>query len=70
MTLYFILTPLKLSLNPKYKKGNAFLTYLCSNPLQHAFTCSKSAKTVRKCLELEQVIVNFRLKMKSNIYGV
>ena len=48
MTTYFILTPLKLSLNPRYKEGNIFLTYLCSDLLQHVFNCSKSSKKCQK----------------------
>ena len=38
--LVFYVTPFKLSLNPKYKEGNA----LVANPPQHVFPCSKSAK--------------------------
>ena len=38
--LVFYLTPFKLSLNPKYKEGNALVT----NPLQYVFPCSKSVK--------------------------
>ena len=60
--LIFHLTPFKLSLDPKYKEGNTFLTYLCSNFMQHV---QSRQKTVRKCVEFKQVIVTFRLKMKS-----
>ena len=65
MTLYFILTPFRLSLNPKYKEGITFLTYLCSNLLQHVFTCSKSAKTVRKYVELK----HFYFQIENEVLG-
>ena len=72
MDLYFILTPFKLSLNLRYKEGNTFLTYLCPNILYSIFLLGQSLqKTVRKCVELEQVIVTFRLKIVfQNKHGV
>ena len=66
MITYFILTPFKLSLNPRYKEGgiyswHIFVQIFCSMSL----IVQSLQKTVRKCVELEQVVFTCRLKMKS-----
>ena len=66
MTTYFILTPLKLSLNPRYKEGRIYSWHIfVQNFCSMSLIVQSLQKTVRKCVEPEQVIFTCRLKMKS-----